>query len=668
MDKWKDIRPNRLVREVSPYLLQHAYNPVNWYPWCEEAFEKARNENKLVIVSIGYSSCHWCHVMGNESFSDASVAKIMNERYVCIKVDREERPDVDQIYMNAVQIITRRGGWPLNCFTLPDGRPIYGGTYFPKDHWISILESLNETWQAEPEKVLQVADELTQGIVSTEIIKKKVDGSSINLKETLEENIQSCKRQLDFKTGGTGGAPKFPMSGLLKFLLTLGHHSQKKELKEFVFLTLGKIASGGIYDHVGGGFFRYSVDDKWFVPHFEKMLYDNAQLVELYSLAYRTNPNPLYQRIVEETLKFVERNLLTPDGVFYSGLDADTAGLEGGYYTWTKSEVDQVLGADSELFNAAYGVTPTGNWEQTNIIYQSLTTSQLSTLFNLPIEEVKLHLRSSLSLLNDARKKRIPPLVDDKVITSWNALMIKALVSAYQTFNNKKYLKSAQNAAIYLLTQHQSNDNSLLRVSCKGKTYGNGLLDDYAYTIDALLNLFEVTRNDFWLDSAENLLKKAQLLFADKETEMFYYTPEKTGLIVRKMELMDGVMPSASAIMVKNLYKLGLFNQNAEYTKQAQQILTNVAEQLRYGHVFVYEWANQLLYSILPVAEVKGKENFNEIFLKIQSDSIYPKLKIQKSNSIPENFLLCIGNTCQSPTNEYQDVTKWINAIKYEYY
>lgn len=665
---WKDARPNRLIREVSPYLLQHAYNPVDWYAWGEEAFEKAKKDNKLVIISIGYSSCHWCHVMEHESFTNEHVARIMNERYVCIKVDREERPDIDQIYMNAVQIITRRGGWPLNCFALPDGKPVYGGTYFPTESWVNLLESLDETWKAEPQRIYEVAEELSQGIANTEIVRSKLDPQLVDFKETLLHNLNSCKRQLDFKLGGTSGAPKFPMPGLLKYLLTSGQHSQDKELLNFVFTTLERMAYGGIYDHVGGGFFRYSVDDKWFVPHFEKMLYDNAQLIEVYSLAYRLNPNPLYKSLVEQTFSFAQRQLMAPSGAFYSALDADTAGQEGGYYTWTKSELEQLLGYDSELVSVAFGITPNGNWENTNILYRALTNSQLASLFGIPEGEVAFRISSGLNKLLNARMNRVPPLVDDKVITSWNGLMISGLVTAYETFNDENFLNAAIDAGKYLAANHIATDGTTQRITCKGKTYGVGLLDDYAYLADAYFKLHKVTGQQYWLIQAEQLIRKTLSVFYDDDSGMFFYTPNGTELIVRKMELMDGVMPSATAIMVKNLFELSSLQKKHEYETLALQMLANVSNHLRSGNVYVHEWANQLLHAILPQTEVKflkDKESFTKL---MKSRLVYSKLTFVESENLPKSFLLCIGNTCQSPTDEPEDIILWVNSIQVEYY
>jgi hypothetical protein len=669
MKNSNSFKPNRLVNEVSPYLLQHAYNPVDWYPWGDEAFEKAKKENKLLLISIGYSSCHWCHVMENESFTDEHVAKIMNERYVCIKVDREERPDIDQIYMNAVQIITGRGGWPLNCFALPDGRPVYGGTYFPKENWASILESLDETWKNEPNKILEVADEISQGISKTEIIHSKVDKDNVDFKNLLQKNLSSCKEQFDLKLGGTRGAPKFPMPGLIKFLLTAGQHSGQKELLEHVFLTLEKIANGGIYDHIGGGFFRYSVDEKWFVPHFEKMLYDNAQLVEVYSLAYRINPNPTFKKVVEQTISFAERHLQSQQGGFYSSLDADTAGQEGGFYTWQKSELEQCLKDDSELLSVAYGITPVGNWENKNIPFRALTSSQLSSIFGLSEHEVDLKLESGLKKLNDYRSYRVPPIVDDKIITSWNALMISGLIASYNTFAIEHHLDLALGIANYITNNHITDNGEVLRITCKEKTYGAGLLDDYAFTANAFIQLFLTTHDKKWIDLTEKIVEKAFEQFFDDGSGMFFFTPHNTELIVRKMELMDGVMPSASAIMVKVLNQLAEIKNIDSYRKSSYQMLANVSKHIEYGNVFVYEWANQILTTILPTTQIKiNTANLQEDERYIKSKIVFPNVLFVNSEDIPNKYLICIGNVCQSPTDNIDDIVKWINAIKFEYY
>jgi hypothetical protein len=386
-------------------------------------------------------------------------------------------------------------------------------------------------------------------------------------------------------------------------------------------------------------------------------------------MAYRLNPNPLYRRVVEETVTFVERQLLSSTGGFFSALDADTAGLEGGFYTWEKGEVEPILGYDSELFCVAYGITPTGNWENTNILYRSLTNAQLSSLFGLPEGEVDYRLKTSLTKLKNHRDFRVPPLVDDKIITSWNSLMVSALSAAFITFGNDKYLQLALSTANYLVDNHVNDDWTLSRIACKGKVYGTALLDDFAYTINAFINLFKTTKNPLWKNYALNLAQKTKDVFFDINSGMFFYTPANTELITRKMELMDGVMPSASAVMVSNLLALADLDPGSEYGAIALQMIANVGNHIKQGNVFVHTWALLLLSSILPVAEIKFKgDDFNAQERLIASKLVYPKLKFEQSTEIPNKFLLCIGNACQSPTDNSDDIVKWANAISYEFY
>lgn len=656
--------PNSLINEVSPYLLQHSYNPVKWHSWSDETLAMAKTENKLLLISIGYSSCHWCHVMESESFMNDEIAEIMNRNYICIKVDREERPDIDQIYMNAVQIITRRGGWPLNCFALPDGRPVYGGTYFPKDQWKNILESLHETWIKEPSRVIDVAAELEHGIANTEIIQHKSNIEAQNFKQSLFNSIDAIKNELDYKQGGTLGAPKFPMPGFIKFLLEFSSHSNEKEIGEFVNLTLDKIANGGIYDHVGGGFYRYSVDDKWHVPHFEKMLYDNAQLIELYSLAHRVNPNPLYKKIVDETVTFLTRELQSPNGGFYSALDADCNGQEGEYYTWRKEELETILEYDTELFCAAFDVTSSGNWEKTNVIKRCITDNQLESIFNIPSKEIEYRINRSLLKLNDFRGKRVPPLVDDKIITSWNGLLISALAQAYISFNNEKYLELAINANEYIDKYHFI-DGNLKRISCKGKVYTEPLLDDYAYYIRSQILLYTATLDKKWLTKADKLLEITIKEFGDNQSGMFFYTPNSNKLIVRKMELIDGVFPSANATMASILFQLGGLLKKDHYKQMAKQMLANIAESIRNSGLFVFAWTEQFLVHSLPQIHITvNNKDINDL-LTLQSSVIHPNIVIETiDNDSISGIQICFSNTCQKPEKDIKLVINQINEIK----
>ena len=398
----------------------------------EEALEKARKENKLIIVSIGYSACHWCHVMEKESFEDEQVARFMNDNFVAIKVDREERPDIDQVYMNAVQLISGNGGWPLNCITLPDGRPIYGGTYFPKKQWLDILNQVSDFVKQNPDKAEQQATLLTQGINTSEIITFNSDVGEYG-KNDLDNIFQTWQKSIDYSNGGYNRAPKFPMPIGYQFLLYYHYLTQNKDALKAVTVTLRKMAEGGIYDQIGGGFARYSTDAFWKVPHFEKMLYDNAQLVSLYSAAYQLIKDPMYKIIVEETLGFIERELTSEKGGFYSSLDADSEGEEGKYYVWTQGEIRKILGDESDFIFDYYGVKENGNWEKgQNILLKKTSDNKIAEKYKISQEEVNKRVVQAKGMLLSERSHRIPPGLDDKILTSWNALMIKAYVDAYR--------------------------------------------------------------------------------------------------------------------------------------------------------------------------------------------------------------------------------------------
>ena len=438
MNSTEYIFTNQLIHETSPYLLQHAHNPVNWYPWGKEALDKAQKENKLIIVSIGYAACHWCHVMEHESFENEEVAKYMNDNFVAIKVDREERPDIDQVYMNAVQLLTGSGGWPLNCIALPDGRPIYGGTYFPKIQWINMLTQVSDFVKQNPDKAEQQAKSLTQGVQSSEMIYLNTEEAKFTT-DDLNSIFTTWKSNIDFKNGGYNRAPKFPLPAGYQFLLHYNYITEDADALKAVTTTLNKMADGGIYDQIGGGFSRYSTDAYWKVPHFEKMLYDNAQLVSLYSSAYQKTKDPKYKIIVTETLDFIQRELTSKEGGFYSSLDADSEGEEGKFYVWTKSELQKALGNKADLIIDYYNVTEKGNWENSqNILFKSATDKKIADKYNITERELTKRVLEAKKILLKERKKRIRPGLDDKILTSWNALMLKAYIDAYRVFDNNK--------------------------------------------------------------------------------------------------------------------------------------------------------------------------------------------------------------------------------------
>src|SRR3569833_108514 len=545
---------NHLANSASPYLLQHANNPVDWHPWGSEALQKAKDENKLILVSIGYSACHWCHVMEHESFEDGKVAALMNEYFVCIKVDREERPDIDQIYMSTVTLMTGRGGWPLNCICLPDQRPIYGGTYFRKNDWTSLLYNLADFYKTKPAEAEEYAVKLTDGIRQYESLQLVTEQPEYT-RGNLELIVRNWQRYFDKVEGGLGSVPKFPMSNNWQFLMRSAHLMEDENIAGQVKLTLHKMAFGGIYDHIGGGFARYSVDERWHVLLFEKMLYDNAQLLSLYAEASIWNFDPLYPEIVDGIITFVQRELTSPEGGFYSALDADSEGVEGKFYTFTKEEIEKILGSDAGLFCAYYHITDDGNWEEeeTNVLFRRETDEELARQFSLEAGELVSKIRSAKAKVLEERSKRIRPGLDNKILASWNGLMLKGLCEAYRSFDREEYLELAQRNAGFIVDNLVNEDGKITRIY-KGKAIA--FLDDYANVIDAFIALYEVTFKESWLHHAGKLADYAIAHYFDESNGIFFYTSDSDDqLIARKSEIMDGVIPSSKSEMAHNLKK-----------------------------------------------------------------------------------------------------------------
>lgn len=592
--------PNKLHSETSPYLRQHQFNPVEWHPWGEEALHKAKAENKLIIVSIGYSACHWCHVMERESFEDEATAAVMNEHFVSIKVDREERPDIDQIYMIAVQLMTGQGGWPLNCICLPDGRPIYGGTYFRSADWQNVLLQLAEMWRDKPEVAHDYADRLTSGIRQSEQLPiNRIP--EVYSTQDLAAVVTPWKGLFDKKDGGHTRVPKFPLPNNWLFLLRYGVLADDQEVLEHVHFTLRKIASGGIYDHVGGGFARYSVDGHWHIPHFEKMLYDNAQLVSLYAEAWQQRPIRQYKRVVVESLAWVRREMTSPEGGFYCALDADSEGVEGKFYTFQLAEIETVLGEDAELFIRYFGVTDKGNWEeeQTNVLKIDVEADTMAQDAGFSAEEWEIYLAQGKQKLLDYRNKRVHPGLDDKLLTSWNALMLKGFVDAYRVFDVPEYLNVALANAAFMRRRLHSEDGGLLhQPETNGRTIA-GFLDDYAFSIEAYIALYEATFDEQWLHEAKRLMEYVLAYFYDKDASAFYYTSiHAEQLIARKQEIMDNVIPSSTSTIVRQLYRLGLVFDEQRYLDIGMQLLANVAPNITpYGSAYS-NWAIQLLEEV----------------------------------------------------------------------
>jgi uncharacterized protein len=472
---------NNLIKETSPYLLQHAHNPVDWHAWNKETLELAKKENKLLLISIGYSSCHWCHVMEHECFEDEEVAAVMNQNFINIKVDREERPDIDQVYMNAIQLMTGRGGWPLNCIALPDGRPIWGGTYFPKENWMNALNQLANLYSETPEKAIEYAERLTEGVKNSDLILLNTAPKEFSVSD-LKSSVEEWKQYMDFDLGGRKGAPKFPMPNNYQFLLRYAIQAEDTEILNYVNTALTNMAFGGMYDQIGGGFSRYSVDEKWHVPHFEKMLYDNGQLVSLYAEAYQATKNELYKNTVYHTLQFIERELTTSEGAFYSSLDADSINKkgtleEGAYYVWTKEELIAILGMDFELFSDYYNVNHYGFWEHDNyVLIRKGTTSEISKKHSISIEELENKVTAWQKTLLKERNKKDKPRLDDKSLTSWNALMLKGYINAYTVFNDPHFLEVAIKNATFIYTKQLQENGNLNHNYKNEKSSINGYL------------------------------------------------------------------------------------------------------------------------------------------------------------------------------------------------
>jgi len=582
---------NNLIHESSPYLLQHAHNPVNWYPWGEEALEKAKTENKLLLISIGYSACHWCHVMEHESFEDIEVANFMNDNFIAIKIDREERPDIDQVYMNAVQLLTGSGGWPLNVVALPDGRPIYGGTYFPKKDWISMLTEVSNFVKENPEKAEQQAKSLTEGVKSSELIYTVTENSDFKIND-LNTIFSNWNKSIDYTNGGQNTAPKFPLPVGYQFLLHYNYLTENQDALKAVKITLNKMADGGIYDQIGGGFARYSTDAFWKVPHFEKMIYDNSQLVSLYSTAYQATKKPYYKTIVYETLNFIERELTSKDGTFYTSIDADSDGEEGKFYVWKKSEIQNLLGKNADLINDYFNVTDNGNWEKgNNILYKNKSDKSIAENYKITKNQLQNKIIEAKKILLKERNKRVRPALDDKIITAWNSLMIKGYVDAYRVFDDPKFLNAAKKNAEFILKNVQKSDFRLDRNFKNGTSTINGFLDDYAFTIDAFIALYQATFDEKWLLEAQQLATYSIAHFYDSKSGMFYYTSDlDPSLIARKMDISDNVIPSANSQMAKNLFVLGKYFYNDDYLQKSKKMLSNVKQNALTGGVYYANW------------------------------------------------------------------------------
>lgn len=649
---------NRLQKETSPYLLQHAQNPVDWFAWGEEALQKAKNENKPILVSIGYSACHWCHVMEHECFEVEEVAEVMNSHFVNIKIDREERPDIDAIYMDAVQAMGVQGGWPLNVFLMPDGKPFYGGTYFPRENWIQLLKSVNNGFVNHRDELQKSAEGFTENMLFKESEKYGLSfDNQVFTNEDLVKMYLKLSQNFDKVWGGFERSPKFPMPSILQFLLRFAHLTKDEITLNQLKLTLNKMAIGGIYDQLGGGFARYSVDGEWFCPHFEKMLYDNGQLVSLYSEAYTSTREELYKETVFETINWLKREMTSQEGGFYSALDADSEGVEGKFYVWTKPEIEEVLGEEAEEFYKIYQITEQGNWEHgVNILWKNdvfLNSNQ----------------KQNIQKLLEKRAERIRPGLDDKILCSWNGLMLNGLVDAYRAFAEQDFLDLA------LRNAHFIKDNflkeSVLSHSYKnGETKIRGFLEDYATVIEAYLNLYQATFEEEWLHLAEKLSLYVFQNFWDEDDQLFFFTDKDAeNLIVRKKEIFDNVIPASNSIMARNYYTLGLILDRQDFIDLSKLMLAKMKDLLIKNVYYLTNWACLATQMVSPTAEIAlvGKDFLkfrkevdsryypNKILTGTVAESQLPLLENRIAKIDETLIYVCYNKTCQLPVRTVEE-------------
>ncbi len=665
---------NALANEMSPYLLMHAKNPVYWYPWVKEALEKARNENKLIIISIGYAACHWCHVMEKESFSSYEVAEYMNEHYVSIKIDREERPDLDHVFMDVAHLTTGRGGWPLNIIALPNGQPFFAGTYFQKRQWMNLLKEVKHLFDDDRPRLEDLALQIKAGIERMDFV-GLVKDSVLFTNEVMKETIEKWKPNLDLVWGGNKGVPKFPMPVEYHFLLAYLQKNQDSDILEYVNLSLSRMAWGGIYDHLGGGFSRYSVDAVWKVPHFEKMLYDQGQLIEVYAIAYQITKNPLFKKVVDETIAFVKKELSSSEGGFYSSLDADSEGEEGHYYVWTKNEIEVVLKENSYLFCELFNITEDGNWENgKNVLFQMMSIDEFAIEKGLEADKVRESIYTSKSLLLEKRSKRTRPALDDKILTSWNAIMIKGLVVAYKATGNDEYLKDAVKASEFIKNKAFQKDGGLWRILKGKKGSINAFLDDYALLIDAWIELYMASFDEQWIHLANELCEYATAHFFNDDNQLFYYTSiNDDPLLVRKSETADNVIPASNSVMALNLYRLSKYFLNKEAYSTSLQMLKNLSGRIDQHGKYYANWQRLKLFFIHENYELvlsgKGKDKAHkEILMEYDpyvflasGDHEIPLAENKESEQLV--FHLCKNNCCHLPAYSIDDVKEKMKEI-----
>ncbi len=662
-------KANKLINSSSPYLLQHAWNPVDWYPWGAEALEKAKKEDKPVLVSIGYSSCHWCHVMERESFENDSIAEIMNENFVCIKVDREERPDVDQIYMDAVQVMGLNGGWPLNVFLTPDQKPFYGGTYFPPAQWAKLLGSVSKAFNEQREEIEKSANDLTNALSTSEVIKYRLEETNEEFQvKNLDTMYSRLSEKFDPEYGGFNRAPKFPMPANWLFLLRYYHYSKNNTALEHLELTLDQIAMGGIFDQIGGGWARYSTDPEWLAPHFEKMLYDNGQLVSLYSEAYQVTQKKLYRDVVYKTIEWLEREMLDKSGGFYSALDADSEGEEGKFYVWNEQEVDELMGDRSALVKTYYDISAGGNWEGKNILRRTISDADFIKKNQLTQEELQQLVDNADNVLLTHRETRVRPGMDDKILSGWNGMMLKGLVDAYEAFDKKRFLTLARNNAEFL-TSEMMDKGQFFRSYKNGEASIDAYLEDYAFVIDGLTALYQVSFEEKWIVKAWELTEYVIEHFYDAEEGLFFYTDDRSEkLIARKKEVFDNVIPASNSQMAINLHHLGVIFDHQDYRDKAASMVSKMVQLMRDEPGYLSNWAILYSYLATPTAEISivgpdvaaVTQQFvkrflpNKVVMGTTDGSDMPLMKGKSAMNGETTIYVCYNKTCKLPVTSVE--------------
>lgn len=672
---------NHLAGQKSPYLLQHARNPVDWYPWGEEALAKAKAENKLLIISVGYAACHWCHVMEHESFEDSLVAKVMNDNFVSIKVDREERPDVDDVYMTACQLTNQRGcGWPLNAIALPDGRPIWAGTYSPKAQWIKVLEQFTSLRLSEPGKMETYAAGLTEELVRRNSFSPSLggDGEALN-REQLAGATEMMYAGMDFQRGGMAGAPKFPMPVLHEFLLAHHFHTGNEKSLEAVTTTLDAMAAGGIYDQLAGGFARYSTDATWLVPHFEKMLYDNGQLLSLYAHAYQATGKERYAEVVRQTVEFLDRSLSDDNGAFYASLDADTEGEEGLTYVWTKDEIEAIL-SDTRLsaaFVEYYGVSVRGNWEGRNILNRRGNPEKIAKANNYQdVAALEQALAGARSTLLNARDKRAQPGLDDKALTAWNALAVSGYADAFRALGEESYRQRAVKTATFLIREMQEESGRLNRNFKDGNSAINAFLEDYGLLAQACIDVYQITFKEEWLNRASNLVTYADAHFYDSEIGLYRYTSDlDPPLVSGNIPTDDKVIPSGNSVMGRVLHQLGTLTADEEMVDRSRSMLGLIQPKLaERGPRFYANWARLYLELMEPTYEVAilgeaagarrdlmSRQYLPDALLLGGTEEGALELLTNKLDPDGTTIYVCLEKVCQLPV---QDVDKALAQMR----